>query len=154
MYALGIFGYLLGCLVVAGVLTIITSLFRKVENNDGFKSWRKMGFFGVVVAVLPYTYHAYLTNNYGAGMDKPVEKALKSAGVTGSLAYYKVTGATDTTAELLVVAKEKTTLNAGESCVMSMNLVKDARKGWKVQEYKFIDSFKRNVDGFTFPPYW
>ncbi len=155
MSALGIFAYLLATLVAAAVLTTIFAMFRKMENNDGFRSWRLMLSLWVILTGLPYGFHILLTQKYNdETMVKAIEKGLKGAKVNGHLGYYRITGATADTAHLVVIAKEKTTLNPSESCVMSMDLVRDKKKGWKVDSYAFIDSFKRGNDSFCFPPYW
>ena len=108
----------------------------------------------VLCAATPYLYIEAMTKMKGAGVREAVERTLKTAKVTGHLAYYKVTSASDTEAQLIVVAKEKTTLNDGESCVMKMKLENHPKKGWKATEYEFVDSFKRGKDAFTMPPYW
>lgn len=154
MQALGIFAYLLVCLAVAGVLTLVYSLFRDIQKSDSFRSWRVMSLLSVIIAFLPYGYVEANTRLHGEGMDKAIEKALKSAKVEGHLSYYKVKSARGNTAEVIVVAKEKTTLNKAESCVLLMELQQDPKKGWTVNNYTFVDSFKRGKDSFTVPIYW
>lgn len=153
MYALGIFAYLLGSLAVAGVVTLAISLFRSMQNNDNFKSWRVMMGLSFVCAALPYAYIEVMTAAQDHSINQAVVKGLKSAGVNGKLAYYKVVKSDPAQTELIVVAKEKTTLNPAESCVLRMTVAKKG-KDWKATKYEFIDSFKRGKDSFTFPPYW
>lgn len=154
MQALGIFAYLLVSLAIAGVLTLVFSLFRKMENNDNFRSWRLMSTLAIFCAGAPYVYVEVMTQIHKKDVEEAITKALKSAKVDGEMSYYKVKSANDFKADLIVVAKEKTTLNDAESCVMTMQLVNDPRKGWKVEQYEFVDSFKRGKDAFTIPPYW
>ena len=154
MQALGLIAYLLASLVAAGVLTLFFALFRKVEKNDDFKSWRLLSVLAVICAAAPYAYVEVLTRMHERDIDKAITAALKKAKVDGELSYYKVKAANDQTADIIVVAREKTTLTDNESCVMKMQLVNDPKKGWKVGEYEFVNSFKRSKDAVTFPPYW
>lgn len=155
MSALAIFAYLIVTLVAAAIITTIISMFRKMENNDGFRSWRIMISIWIVATAAPYGYHTLLTQKFNdPKMVKAIESGIKSAKVTGTLGYYRITSSSADKINMVVVAKEKTTLNPAESCVMKMELVPDKRKGWKVDSYAFVDSFKRGNDSFTFPPYW
>lgn len=154
MNALGIFAYILTAGVVAGFLTLVVSLFRKVEKADDFRSWRVMLLLFAVCLVAPYGLIEAQTKIHAQDYSKAIAKALDQADVTGKLDYYKVINANDLKAELVVVAKEKTTINPAESCVMKMQVENKGKKGWKVENYEFVDSFKRNKDGFTFPPFW
>lgn len=154
MNALGIFAYLLAALVLAGVLTLLISLFRNIQNNDDFKSWRWLAFFWVMIVGLPYGFIELQTRINNDNLNDALVATLKSAKVTGELSYYKIVKKDQLTADLIVVAKEKTTLTDNESCVMKVQLVNKGKKGWKSASYSFVDSFKRGKDSFVFPPYW
>ncbi len=154
MSALGMIAYMIASLIVGGVLTVILSIFRSIKEHDNFRSWRYMIAFSLIVAVAPYLYAEAKTKMDGGGMEKGVESVIKSGKVDGKVQYFRVMKSDGQTARVIIVAKEKTTLNENESCVIDATLVYDRKKGWKAKEYEFVDSFKRNKDGVTFPPYW
>jgi hypothetical protein len=154
MSALGMIAYMVAAIIVGMVLTLIMSIFRNIKNNDEFKSWRWMSFFAVLTAVAPYGYSEIKTKMDGADMQKAVEATLKSAKVNGKLSYYRVQKSSPTAATVIIVSKEKTSINNAESCVLIGTLKKDPKKGWKPDRYEFVDSFERAKDGVTFPPYW
>lgn len=154
MNALGLFAYLLGCVVVGGLLTLVLAMFRSVKKHDDFRSWRWMAGFSAVVALAPYGYAEVMTHKHGSEMATAVESVLKTAKVKGKVSYFKVLKAETATAELIVVASEKTTMSDHESCVMKVALVRDKKNRWIPDEFEFIDSFERGKDAVTMPPYW
>lgn len=154
MSALGMIAYMIGAVIVGAVMTLLLSIFRSIKEHDNFRSWRYAIAFSIIAAVAPYVYGEVKTKMDGEGMMKGVESVIKSGKVDGKIQYYRVMKCDGKTARVIIVAKEKTTLNKNESCVIDATLVYDAKKGWKAKEYEFIDSFKRNKDGVTFPPYW
>jgi hypothetical protein len=153
MNALALFGYFVVCLFIGFGLTVIVAAFRPVKKHDDFKSWRWTAFFTMLCLGAPYAYAEVMTNKHGAPMQKAVESVIRAGKVKGKLAYYKVLKADENTASVIIVGREKTTTNPSESVVMSADLVKKDGK-WRAREYRFVDSFQRNRDGFTFPPYW
>ncbi len=154
MNALGLFAYLLGCLAIGGVLTLVVAMMRSVKSHDNFRSWRWLMAFSVLAAAAPYLYAEGMTQLYGQDMQTAVEKTLKSAKVKGKLSHFKILRKSDGAAEVIIVAKEKTTMSNSESCVMKATLKRDPKKGWLPDEYEFIDSFERGKDSVTMPPYW
>ena len=102
----------------------------------------------------PYGYAEVMTHRHGSDMGKAVESVLKTAKVKGKVSYFKVLRADEETAQLIVVARERTTMSAAESCVMKVDLVKDKKHRWTPDEFEFIDSFERGKDSVTMPPYW
>jgi phosphoglycerol transferase MdoB-like AlkP superfamily enzyme len=153
MSALGLIAYLVVALFVGAIVTIAYSVFRSVKKHDDFRSWRFMCAFAIIAAAAPYLYAEFNTAQKGASMTKAVEATIKSAKVKGKLSYFKVMQSTETTARLIIVAKEKTTTNDSESCVIEATL-KMGKKGWQPDTFQFVDSFDRGKDGVTFPPYW
>lgn len=153
MSALGMIAYLFGCFVIGAILTLIVSIFRSVKNHDNFRSWRYMVVFGLLVSFAPYVYAESLTKMNGAGMEKAVERTVKQAKIKGEAKFFRVTKVDESRAEIIIVAKEKTTTNDAESCVLRAELEKKKGK-WVPKSYEFIDSFDRGKDGMTFPPYW
>lgn len=146
--------YMVGAIIAGMILTLIMSIFRNIKNNDEFKSWRWMSFFAVLTATAPYAYSEIKTKIEGEEMQKAAEATLKSAKVNGKLQYFRVQKSSPTSATLIIVSKEKTSINNAESCVLIATLKKDPKKGWKPDSYEFVDSFERAKDGVTFPPYW
>lgn len=154
MNALAMIGYLVGAVFVGIILTVVVSIFRSVKRQDDFRAWRWIIIFSLLAALAPYGYAEVLTRINGESMKDAVDSVLKSGKVTGQLSYYKVMQTNGDTARVLIVAHEKTTLYDNECCIIQANLVRDPKKGWKAKDFEFIDSFKRNKDGITFPPYW
>ena len=149
-----IFAYMIGCLIVGFILTLVVAMFRKVETNDDFRSWRWIAFFTLLAAATPYTYAEIMTKMHGDGMEKALAATLKAAEVNGDMDFFRVVKVGENTAKFVLVAREKTTLNDAQACVMKVDLIKDPKKGWKPAEYEFIDSFTRGKDSVSFPPYW
>ncbi|MBL8067832.1 MAG: hypothetical protein JNM28_05240 [Armatimonadetes bacterium] len=154
MSALGMIAYLVGALIVGGAATIVMSIFRSVKKHDEFRSWRWMALFALIAAVGPYVYAEVRTQMNGEGMADAAAAVFKSAKVNGKVSYYKVMQSDDKVAKIIVVGKEKTSINDNESIVIQATLKRDPKKGWKADTFEIVDSFDRGKDGVTFPPYW
>lgn len=154
MNALGMIAYLLGCVIVATLLTFVIAAVRPVKRNDDFKVGRYIIVLALILAVAPYGYAEFMTRQHGAGMEEAIKRTIKSAKITGKLKYFRVMSANEGAARVIVVAKEKTTLTDNEAAVMEVKLEKNEDNEWKAKTYKFIDSFKRGKDSVTFPPFW
>lgn len=151
--ALPFIAYLLGCLVVGVILTILVSMFRSTKTIDDFKSWRWIAAFSVLAGLVPYGWCEYLTRKWGDEMLKPVKTALGDAEVAGDLIYFRVLEASESKAKVVAVAKEKGTFATPERTVLTINLATKNGK-WYAEEYEFVNSFKRSKDGNTMPPFW
>lgn len=146
-------GYLLACIVAGFMLTMVVSLFRSTKKIDEFKSWYWMVAFSILAGLAPYGWSEYMTKKYGAGMDKTVKSALADADVRGKMAYFKVLRGDEKKASVVAVANEKGTFGEPERTVVLLQLEK-AKSGWSTKTYEFINSYKRQKDAATFPPYW
>ncbi len=144
--------YMLGCLAIGFVLTIGVSMFRSTKNDD-FKSWYWIAGFSVLAGVGPYLYHEHLTRKWSPTFEKPAAAVLRQAQVAGKLAYFRVVSVSDSSAKLVVVANEKGQFGEPERTVLEVEMVKKTDK-WSPKSYSFINSFKRQKDSTTMPPYW
>lgn len=151
--SLPLIGYLIGCLVVAFVLTFVVSMFRSVKKTDDFKSWRWILAIFFVVTGAPYLYADVMTRMHGAGMEKAVKSVLKAGEVRGTLAYYRVMKSGDTEADVVIVADEKGTFGTPERATIQAKLVKVDGE-WKAKKFDFVNSFKRGRDSATIPPFF
>lgn len=149
-------GYLLACIVAGFVLTMVVSLFRSTKRVDEFKSGYWIAAFSVLAGLAPYGYSEYLTKKHGTGMEKAVKEALTDAGIADlrkNFSYFKVLRGGEKEASIVAVANEKGTFGEPERTVVLVQLKKGA-KGWNPVTFEFINSYKRQKDAATFPPYW
>jgi hypothetical protein len=145
-------GYLLISFVGAFVLTTIVSLFRKIKD-DNKKTWHILAIFFVLVGLAPYGWAEYVTNQHGKDMNEAIESALIDAEIDGPIVYYKVMSSNESTARVVVVAREVSIWGDRERTVVSLDLESDD-EGWFATSYKIVNSFQRGKDESTFPPYW
>jgi hypothetical protein len=150
---LGLVGYTIGCLIVAAIMTTIVHFFRPIKVNDDAKVWKPLIGFTLVVMVLPYLYHEVMTRAHGRGMGSGIDEALDSAGVAGPLRYFRVLSADGKKATVLAVAQDKNQWGMSEHAVVEVDLAKD-RGRWEATAYKIVNSFSRQRDETTMPPYW
>lgn len=143
---------MLGCLAVGFVLTIFVSLFRSTKN-DNFKSGWFIASFAVLAGLAPYIYHEYLTRKWSPVFEKAAKSVVSQAKVAGKLSYFRVVSANEERAKIVVVCSEKGQFGEPERAVLEVEL-KSAKGKWHPATYSFVNSFKRQKDGATMPPYW
>jgi hypothetical protein len=146
-------GYLLASLVVGFLLTIVVSMFRPTKKTDEFKSWYWIIGFTIVAGFAPYGYAEFMTRKWGAGMKKPIEAALIDARVAGKLKYYRVLAADPKNAKVVAVAEERGDFGEPETTVVQIEMIR-SKSSWAAATYEFVNSYKRQKDGATLPPYW
>lgn len=144
--------YMLACLAVGFVLTICVSMFRSTKNDD-FKSWYWIAGFSLLTGLTPYLYHEHLTRKWSPTFTKPVASVLSQAKVAGKVAYFRVVSVKDSTAKVVVIANEKGQFGEPERTVLEVEMENRGDK-WAPKKYSFINSFKRQKDSTTMPPYW
>lgn len=145
--------YGLACFAVAVVVTIIAALLKPIKKKDEAKSWRVLLISFILAIAAPYGYNETLTRLKGANMDVAYEDVLVDADVAGDVVYYKVLGSKGDTAKTVLVADDKDEGGFPERAVFTVEL-KHGEKGWVAESYEVVNSFARQKDGFTFPPYW
>lgn len=145
--------YGLACFAVAVVITVIAALFKPIKNKDEAKSWRVLLVSFIACLAAPYAYYEVLTRTKGANMDVAYEDVLVDADVAGEVVYYKVVEASGDKAKTVVVANDKDEGGFPERAVFTVEL-KRGEQGWVAESYEVVNSFARQKDGFTFPPYW
>lgn len=150
---IGAIVYLLGCLIVAFILTTIYVMMRPVHSRDELKSWRVFTIFYVLVLAAPYGYAEIMTRLVGGPMKSAVADALDDSDCGGDLKYYKVIRYNGTTARVIAVTEGSASWGGTDKPVVAMTLEKEGDK-WKVDSYLIVSSFKSGQDGFTFPPYF
>jgi hypothetical protein len=151
---IGAIGYLIACLFVAFVLTMLYALTRPINARGEMKSWRVMISFFVAVVVLPYVWGEVLTKLYGQGMKEPVEGVLADLDVNGGLRYYRVIRYGNGTARVIAVGEDRENWGGTEQPVIAITLKKAKNGEWAADSYTVVSSLKRNADSMTFPPYW
>lgn len=153
MNAVALFGYFVLCVLMGIGITVVLGALRPVKRHDDFRAWWWTAFFTLIFVSLPYIRAEWLTQKHGEGMRPAVERVLRAGKIKGHLDHYKVVSVNEARAEVIIVAREQTLINPTEGVIMTANLTKRDGK-WRATTFKFIDSFKRNKDGTTFPPYW
>ena len=149
----GMIGYMIGCLVVAAVLTVFISLVRPIKGHDTFLSWRVLLGLYVVALVAPYGYIEIMTRVYGDPMGESVEETMVAASRMGKLDYYKVLSCRDGKARVIAVGIEQSYWGGDERPVMGIDMELTG-KTWEAVEFNWITSDQRSKDSITLPPYW
>lgn len=144
--------YMLGCLAVGFVLTIVVSLFRSTKNEN-FKSGYFIFAFAVIAGFSPYIWHEHLTRKWSPLVGKPLASVVMQARVAGKMSYFRVLSADESRIKAVVVCNEKGQFGEPERTVMEVELQNKKGK-WHAASYAFINSFKRQKDSTTMPPYW
>lgn len=154
MEVIGVIGYLLACLVLSTIITIIVGMFRPIKKTDDYRPWRFIIGMFVVLVVLPYGWAEAMTKWKGDPMKDAVAKVFDVAEVKGKMLYYKVLFAKSDSAKVIAVGEEMSGWSKNnEHIVFSINLVQE--KGhWRAKEFNVVNSFRRGKDGTTIPPYW
>ncbi|MCW5937859.1 MAG: hypothetical protein KIT11_11210 [Fimbriimonadaceae bacterium] len=150
---LGLVGYSMSCFAIAVLLTVIVHFFRPIRQNDSFPAWKWILGFVIAVGAIPYGYTEILTKMKGDGMVEPIKVALGDAGVDGDLLYYRIRYTDDQRASVIAVAEDKNVFGTYESAVFYVDLEK-TKGSWEPTSYEVVNSYQRQKDATTFPPYW
>lgn len=149
----GLVGYTMVCFAAACVLTVVVAMFRPINQNDDWKAWKLILILMAVIGAIPYGYVEGLTWAKGAPMKGAVQEAVDEAQLTGELQFYRVTKVTDAKANLIAVATDTNEFGWPERTVMKIELVKNKGE-WHTDAYSIVNSFHRQRDETTTPPYW
>jgi len=142
------------CAAIAGVLTIVSTIFRPISKKGDSKPWYVMLFYFVVVFSLPYAYCETLTALYGAKMKAAVQDAYDGSEIEGPMHYFRIIGyRPDKEALALVIGSEKESWGGTDRPIVTVHLVKQG-ESWKADSYKIVSCDRLNKDGYAFPPYW
>lgn len=149
----GMVGYSMMCFAIACVFTIIFGMFRPIKQNDDWKPWKYIIGFMVFLGAIPYGYVETLTRFNGPPLKKAVLEAFAEADVTGPMDYYRVVKFAPTKAHVIATTMDKNEFGLPERAVFEIDLVK-GKDGWEPDAYTIVNSFHRQRDGSTMPPYW
>jgi hypothetical protein len=142
------------CVVIAGVLTVLSTVFRPIHKKGDSKPWYAMFAFFALVFSLPYIYTEGLTKLYGDKLKTAIIDVYDGSEIQGPMRYYRVVGyRPDKEATALVVGTEQESWGGTDRPVLSIHLVKEDGE-WKADSYKIVCCQRLNKDGYTFPPYW
>lgn len=149
----GMVGYSMMCFAIACVLTIIVGIFRPIKQNDDWKPWKYIVSIMVVLGCIPYLYVEVLTRTKGEPLKKGVLQAFSEANAIGPMDYYKVVMYTPKKAHVIATTSDRNEFGLPERAVFEIDLVK-GKDGWEADAYTIVNSFHRQRDGSTMPPYW
>jgi len=142
------------CAAIAGVLTIISTVFRPIHKKGDSKPWYAMFFYFVFVFSIPYAYTEGLTGLYGSKMRAAIEDVYDGCEIQGPIHYFRIIGyRPDKEATALVIGSERESWGGTDRPILTMHLVKQG-DAWKVDSYKIVSCARLNKDGYAFPPYW
>lgn len=142
------------CAAIAGILTVVSTVFRPIHRKGDSKPWYAMFGFFIFVFSLPYIYTEGLTKVYGPKMKAAIVDAYDSCEIQGPMHYFRIVGyRPDKEATALVIGSERQSWGGTDRPVVSVHLVKDGDQ-WKADSYKIVSCDRLNKDGYTFPPYW
>ncbi len=146
--------YTCSCMIVAGILTIVSQLFRPIHRKGDSKPWYAMFFFFALVFVIPYAYTEGLTWMYGANMKSAIKDVYYSSEIDGPMRYFRIIGyRPDKEATALVVGLEREAWGGTDRPILSVHLVKEG-DNWKADSYEIVCAERLNKDGYVLPPYW
>jgi|GEM_PF-4600874 len=104
-------GYLIGCLVGAGILTFLYAMTRPIRARGEMKSWKTIVGFFIVLVLAPYAWGEVLTRLYGKGMKEPIVAVLVAVlddlKVNGGLRYYRVVSCWHDKARVIAVGTDQ-----------------------------------------------
>ena len=80
-------------------------------------------------------------------------EALEEAEVAGKLDFYRVTKMENSKAHVIAVAEDKNEFGMPERAVFEIDLIKK-KNDWEADAYTIVNSFHRQRDATTMPPYW
>jgi hypothetical protein len=149
----GMVGYLMMCFAVSCVLTVIVAMFRPIKQHDDWKAWKLIVGLMLGVGVIPYGYAETMSLLYGPDLKTGVVEAIDEANVSGKLQFYKVIRMQGSKAHVIAIANDTNEFGWPERAVFEIDLLKD-RDGWHADAYSIVNSFHRQRDGSTMPPYW
>ncbi|HRF60747.1 MAG TPA: hypothetical protein PLH94_12655 [Fimbriimonadaceae bacterium] len=146
-------GYLIGCLVGAGILTFLYAMTRPIRARGEMKSWKTIVGFFIVLVLAPYAWGEVLTRLYGKGMKEPIVAVLDDLKVNGGLRYYRVVSCWHDKARVIAVGTDQESWGGTENPVVAITMRKKDGN-WSAESFAVVNSLKRNEDSMTFPPYW
>jgi hypothetical protein len=142
------------CAVIAGILTIVGTVFKPIHKKGESKPWFAAVAFFAVVFSIPYVYTEGLTKLYGDKMKTAIAGAYDDCEIRGPMHYFRVIGfRPDKEATALVIGSEKEAWGGTDRPVLSVHLVKEKNE-WVADSYTIVSCDRLNKDGYTFPPYW
>lgn len=146
--------YTIVCAALAGVLTVVSQIFRPIHKKGDSKPWYAWFFFFIIVFSLPYAYTEGLTKTYGAKMKDAIADAYDSSEIQGPMHYYRIIGyRPDKEATAIVIGSEKESWGGTDRPIVSVHLVKEG-DAWKADSCTIVACQRLNRDGYDFPPYW
>jgi hypothetical protein len=142
------------CLLVASILTVMSTVFRPIHKKGDSKPWYAFMAFFAFCFSLPYIYTEGLTKLYGQKMKVAITEAYDSCEIRGPMHYFRVIGfRPDKEAEALVIGSERESWGGTDRPILSVHLVKQG-DSWVADSYKIVSCDRLNKDGYVFPPYW
>jgi len=149
----GLVGYSIASFFIACLLTVIVAMFRPIKQNDDWKAWKWIVGFMVTIGSLPYAYVEGLTAIKGKTMKGAVQEAVHEAELQGELQFYKVVRVADSKAHVIAVSTDENEFGSPERAIMEIDLVQEKGQ-WHADAYSIVNSFHRQRDATTTPPYW
>jgi len=150
---LGLLFYSVGAFMLAGILTLFTTMFRPIQDKGESRPWRAFIVWLAVCVGGPYLFIEGMTKVQGKHMEHAIKEAYNSADIDGPLQYYKVEWVSGGKAKAIAVGLEKQSWGGTDHPLMSINLVKKGDQ-WECDSYRLVYSDRLNKDGINFPPYW
>lgn len=142
------------CAVVAGILTVLSTVFRPIHRKGDSKPWYTMFGYFLFVFAIPYIYTEGLTKIYGPKMQTAIKDAYDNCEITGPMQYFRIIGfRPDKEATALVIGSERESWGGTDRPIVTVHLV-DEGGCWKADSYKIVSCDRMNKDGYAFPPYW
>lgn len=141
------------CAAVAGILTVLSTLFKPIHKKGDSKPWLNLLGFFIVCFAAPFVYTESLTKMYGPKMDAAIKDAYSSCEIEGPMHYYRVIGFRPTEATAIVIGSERESWGGTDRPILAVHLVKEGEK-WQADSYHIVYCGRLNKDGYIFPPYW
>src|SRR5579871_2991008 len=96
------------CAALAGIMTVVSTVFRPIHKKGDSKPWYAMFAFFVVIFAIPYVYTEGLTKLYGGKMKAAIVDAYDGSEIQGQMHYFRIIGyRPEKEATALVIGSEK-----------------------------------------------
>src|SRR5882724_5218739 len=126
------------CALIAGTLTVVSTVFRPIHKKGDSKPWYAAIIFFVLCFAAPYVYTEGLTKMYGPKMKAAIEDAYNGSEIQGPMKFFRIIGyRPDKEATAIVIGSEREAWGGTDRPVVSIHLVKDG-DGWKAESYKIV----------------
>lgn len=144
--------YLTGTVILAGLVSVLSTVFRPVKGRVDVKGGRAIFFWFLLIMAGPFVYVESLTKSHSPELEKAIREGFSDSPIDGDLLYYKIVRFQDKSATAYVIGQETEGVGFSDRPVLKLDL-EFKGKHWEVADSKMLYSTRLNQDELIFPPY-